>query len=415
MRFFDTGVKWREYASALLLAVYPCLMFAVKGGINAAFLILLLLSAWSFRQMRTWDREEAMYLLAMASMPVAIFLSQSYHGNFSGHPYDASSRFLLGVPVFVMLKRMRFSVAAGVQYGFPLATIMGSAMIRQIEDGRYGIPTMDLIHFGNFALVMGVLSILGIDWVKRDSLPLRILKAAGFIAGVYASIVSGSRGGWIALPVFLIIFVYFRYSKVSLRALLAIPGALMLAGFIAYASSQTIHHRITELVGDVTGLEHGNPDTSTGIRLQLYRAAAEVFIKNPIFGVGPEGFAKEMDAMQKAGIVTPMAADLGRGEVHNELLSRAAGLGIFGLTAMLSIYLVPAGIFYRSMRSSIARISQSGMLGLVFVSGFIVFGLTAETLNLTMSSAFYSLTVAVLLAACLNVHHRETSQRNHCV
>jgi len=32
--------------------------------------------------------------------------------------------------------------------------------------------------------------------------------------------------------------------------------------------------------------------------------------------------------------------------------------------------------------------------------------LTVEILNLTMATAFYSFTVAVLLAACYNVHYR---------
>ncbi len=409
MKGLHAGANWRARAAALLLLTYPGLMFAVKGGMNGAFLLLLLLSLWSLRPL--WDRETAFYLMAMASLPVAIFLSQSYHHHYSGHPYDASSRFLLGVPVFMMLRRMRFDIAAIVQYGFPIATLIGCLMLKPIDDGRYGISTLDLIHFGDFALVMGVLSVLGIDWNGRDAPLLRVLKVAGFLAGMYASIVSGSRGGWVAMPVFLMIFIYFRMGRVTLRALLFVPLMLVIAGFIAYASSAEIHHRVDNLLGDVTSLQQGNPDTSTGIRLQLYRAAARVFTSNPVFGVGPEGFAKEMDAMQKAGLITPMAADLGRGEVHNELLSRAAGMGVLGLAAMLAIYLVPAGIFYRSMRSQVPEIRQSGMLGLIFVSSFMVFGLTAETLNLTMASAFYGLTVAVLLAACLNIH----LQREHHV
>ncbi len=405
--------RWKEIIAAFLLLSYPGLMFAVKGGMNGAFLLLLILSAWSLRP--SWDRETMIYLLAMASLPFAIFLSQSYHHHYSGHPYDASSRFLLGVPVFMMLRNMRFNVIAMVQYGFPLAAIAGFLMLKQIGDGRYGISTLDLIHFGDFALVMGVLSVLGINWTGRDSLLLRLFKIAGFAAGIYASVVSGSRGGWIAMPVFLMIFIYFRFSRISMKALSTAVIIFLTPRFMAYASSQKIHHRVDELFSDMTSFERGNPDTSTGIRLQLFKAAAEVFVQHPVFGVGPEGFAGEMDAMQKAGIVTPMAAGLGRGEIHNELLSKAAGMGMPGLIAMLAIYLVPARIFYQSMRSSTARIRQSGMLGLVFVTGFMVFGLTAETLNLTMAAAFYSLTVAVLLAACLNVHRGVAFQKDHHV
>lgn len=402
-----------ETGLAFLLLIYPSLMFAVKGGMNGAFLLLLLLSlgvlAYRPREMQpvAWNREMTFYLLAMAALPVAIFMSQSYHHQYSGHPYDAASRYLLAVPVFILLRRVRFGVVAVVQYGFPSAAIIGCLMIKPIAQGRFGITTIDLIHFGDFELILGVLSVLSINWTGRDALLLRSVKIIGLLAGIYASIISGSRGGWIALPVFLAIFIYFRFGKISIKALLTALLMLIITGFIAYISSNEIHHRIDEVGSELAAFQHGNPDTSTGIRLQLFKTAAEVFVKNPIFGVGPEGFALEMEPMQRAGKITAMAADLGKGEVHNELLSKAAGMGVLGLIAILSIYLVPFRIFYLSMRSDTAKVKQAGMLGLVFVSGFMVFGLTAETLNLTMATAFYSLTVAVLLAACLNIHHGE--------
>lgn len=402
-----------EATVALLLILYPGAMFAVKGGMNGSFLLLLLLSLvvlvmWP-REMQSqrWNREMTGYLLAMAALPIAIFLSQSYHQSYNGHPYDAASRFLLAVPIFLLLKRMRFNVLAAVQYGFPVAAIAGFVMLKPIADGRYGITTLDLIHFGNFELVLGFMSALSINWTGRDELLLKMLKVAGFLTGIYASIASGSRGGWIALPVFLLIFINFRYEKVPPKALISALLMLIMVGFFGYTFSDKIHHRTTELGSELAAFQHGNPDTSTGVRLQLFKAAVVVIIENPVFGVGPDGFAREMDPMMKAGEVTPMAAELGKGEVHNEILSKAAGLGVFGLIAILSIYLVPLRTFYRAMRSKSTRIRQAGMLGLVFVSGFMVSGLTAETLNLTMAAAFYSLTVAVLLAACLNINHGE--------
>ena len=396
-----------ETSAAFLLLIYPSLMFAVKGGMNGAFLLLLLLSVLAYRPraMQPWNREMTFYFLAMASMPLAIFLSQSYHHHYSGHPYDAASRYLLAVPIFILLQRVRFNVVAMVQYAFPLATIAGCLMLRPIDDGRYGISTLDLIHFGNFELVLGVLSVLSVDWTGRDKLLVRVLKIIGFLAGIYASIVSGSRGGWIAVPIFLMIFIYFRLGRISTKTLLAVPLVLIMGGGIVYTASHEIHHRVDEVFSDFTSLHHGNPDTSTGIRLQLFKAAADIFVQNPVFGVGPEGFAKEMDPMLKTGKITPLAADLGKGEVHNELLSKAAGMGMLGLIAMLSIYLVPCRIFYQAMRSDTDQVRQAGMLGLIFVGGFMMFGLTAETLNLTMATAFYSLTVAVLLAACLNIQY----------
>jgi len=114
--------------------------------------------------------------------------------------------------------------------------------------------------------------------------------------------------------------------------------------------------------------------------------------------------ALQMQPMREAGELTPLAAEVGRGEVHSDLLSKTVGMGIFGLASMLAVYAVPFGLFWHAtaMVSSIKR--RAGVLGIIFVSGFMVFGLTVEILNLTMATAFYSFTIAVLLAACYNIH-----------
>ncbi len=402
-------LKSIEAVAAILLIIYPSAMFAVKGGMNASFLFLLLisLSVLIFRPREMspvlWDANTKIFLFAMAALPAAIFISQSYHQNYSSHPYDAASRFLLAVPIYMVLRRINFKVVTLVQYGLPLAAIVGCLMIKPIALGRYGIATLDLIHFGNFELLLGVLSIASLNWAGHDATLIKTLKVTGLLAGMYASIMSGSRGGWIALPVFLLIFLYFKAGKISFKILFITPMVLVMAGVFVYTLSEKVHHRIDEVTGDISEFRHGNSDTPTGIRFQLFQAATVIALQNPIFGAGTEGFAAAMNAMQKNGTVTPMAAELGRGEVHNEFLSRAAGLGIFGVIALLSIYLVPGRIFYCAMRTDAKKIRQAGMLGLIFVSGFMVFGLTAETLNLTMVTAFYSMTVAVLLAACLNL------------
>lgn len=419
MKVESRYTRFMEKTVALLLLLYPGLMLAVKGGMNGSFLFLLLLSigVLMFRPREMppvkWEREVKFFMLAMAALPVTIFLSQSYNHQYSGHPYDAASRFILAVPILLVLKRVRFDVVARVQYAFPLAAIVGWLMTKPIAPGRVGVSTIDLIHFGDFELMLGVLSILSINWSERDAFWIRSLKILGFLAGVYASFASGSRGGWIALPIFMVIFIYFKFGKISFKALMAVALMLVMANFFAYTYINGIHQRVDELVSDLADYQHGNFDTSTGIRLQLFQVAADVFIKNPVLGVGPEGFSLEMDSMLKEGKITPMVAALGKGEVHNELLSKAAGLGIFGLIAMLSIYLVPFRIFYRAMRSDSDQIRQFGVMGLVFVSGFMIFGLTVEVLNLTMAAAFYSLTVAVLLAACGNIHHGDQIAKNN--
>ena len=98
-------------------------------------------------------------------------------------------------------------------------------------------------------------------------------------------------------------------------------------------------------------------------------------------------------------MLTPTAAVLGRGEVHNEILAKTVNLGIFGLLSILSVFAVPLIIFIRSARSSFAQARTAAYMGICLVTGFFIFGLSVEIFNLKMTAAFYSLTVAVLLAA----------------
>lgn len=405
-----------EMAATLLLLIYPVAQLTVEGGMNGVFLLMLLLAV-AVRLVRpkgmsavAWQHEFTIYTVSMFALSAAILINQTYLQNYAAPPHDAASRYWLAIPVFLLLQRLRPRVFLVLQFAFSLAAIIGFLKAQDFGVGyenRSGISTLDLIHYGDFELILGVLSLFSIDWFGLDRLPLRILKVLGFVAGVFASIVSGTRGGWLAIPVFIAIFIYFKTSRISLMMLITTVFAALLAIMMAYLGSATFHKRANELVSDVAVFDQGNRDTSTGIRWQLYKAATDVFLHHPIFGVGPEGFALEMKPMMDAGKITPLAAELGRGEVHNDILSKAAGMGVFGLAAILAIYFVPFRLFWQATRSASGQIKRAGVLGITFVTGFFVFGLTVEFLNLTMATAFYAFTVAVLLAACYNIHFGE--------
>ncbi|MDD4963323.1 MAG: O-antigen ligase family protein [Gallionella sp.] len=397
-----------ELAAMLLLLAYPMLMLAVRGGMNAVLLFMLLLAVMTAIirpkgiNAIVWQREWTAYTIAMFAIPIAIFISQSFNQYYTAHPYDSASRYFLVIPMFLMLQRLRSNVFVVLQFAFPVAAVVGLLMAKDLGEGRMGIPTLDLIHYGDFELLLGVLSLFSLHWFSRDNLPMRFLKIAGFIAGLSASFASGSRGGWLAIPLFIVIFIYFRTNRVQPRVILSSVIAAMLTFALLFSFNSTVNQRVHELTNDVTVFSQGNRDTSMGIRWQLYHAAVDVFLDHPIFGVGVEGFAQEMKQMTEAGKITPFAAELGRGEVHNDILSKAVGMGVFGLMAILAIYFVPFRLFWRATQSASAHVRRSGILGITFVGGFFVFGLTVEILNLTMAAAFYSFTVAVLLAACYN-------------
>jgi O-antigen ligase len=401
-----------EMLIGVLLLSFPALMLTVKGGMNMALLASLLIAL--LVKLRSpamlgpteWKPEWTYYVIAMFAMTLAILISQTYHTSFSARHYDGPSRYWLAIPFFLLLYRLDLRVFLTLQYAFPLTAIVGWALATEAGNGST-MPLIDKIRYGDSMLLFSILSLLSIDWFGKDAWYLRSLKLAGFVMGLVAAFQSGTRGALLAIPVFVVIYIYSRGAHLSARMTLRnLVLAVVVIG-AAFLTSVIIQNRLQIMATDVATYSQGNRDTSTGIRWQLYGVAVEIISEHPVFGVGPGGYALQMTAMVEAGKLTPLAAGLGRGEVHNDILKKTADLGIFGLVAILAVYLVPLWLFGKASRSSLSQIKRTGMMGMAFVSGFMIFGLTAEILNLTMTIAFYSFTVAVLLAYCYNTHHAE--------
>jgi O-antigen ligase len=412
-----------------LLVIYPILTLIVAGAVNTVFFLLFLLSVGilvvgkitrsddfysggtSADDMTLSRRDAWIYVLAMAGLPLSILISQWVNDRWGWPYYDAASRFLLAVPIFFALRRLDPERLLSIWYGFALGALMAGATAHFAPHdwgsdqgvARIGTSFVNPIHFGDIALILGVLPLFGLarQHHRDDKAPfvfdLTALIAA--ICGLYASILSGSRGGWIALPIFFLLAFLFYRKQISARScFLALLGAL-LVGLIFYRTLPDIHNRVSQAINNLHAFDHGNENTSIGIRFQLWKAAWLIFIEHPVFGVGMGGFKALMTPMQQMGELTPLAADFGRQEVHSEILSRLSQLGLVGLTAILAVYAVPAWLFWRRIATHQLACRAAARMGIALICGFFVFGLTVETFDLTMTAAFYALTTAVLLAA----------------
>jgi len=406
-----------EKAVMFLLLMYPSAFLLVKGGMNGTMILMLLFAVIvslvppAGLSAPVWKKEWWGYVAAMFGMSAAILISQLANNDLLARPHDAASRHWLALPIFWLLLRLRPTVFSALQYAFPIAAILGWLFaVDKGDGGGFTLPWLNKILFGDYLLLLGTLSLFSVDWFGKDTLFLRSLKWAGFAFGLVAALHSGTRGALLAIPVFIVIYIYFRSSRLSFKTL-ATGFALGVAVIvIAFFGSQTVQQRLHELSNDILTYEHGNRDTSTGIRWQLNKAAVEIFLQHPIVGVGPEvvggapdGFAKEIQKMYEAGKLSPVAAEVGRCcQAHNEILAKAADLGMLGLAALLALYFVPLYFFWKATKVPQHETRRAGILGITFVSGHFVFGLTVGLLGLTMTAAFYAFSVAVLLAACYN-------------
>jgi O-antigen ligase len=395
-----------ELITSALLFLYPISLLTVREGVNICFTLLVILAIWglftgkaSFRDLK---RREIAYVGAMASLVIATALSELSHWHFQLGPYDGASRFLLAIPIYLMLKPCRPETFTGFQYGVPLGAIAAALIVLPqlpLADGaRASTPYMDAIRFGDLALALGVLSITSVN--TADSRWITALKVAGAAASLFASIESGSRGGWIALPLLALVWWSLRGRGTlswGLSAVLA--GLLIVLAALSYLFVAKVHDRVIEFYADVVGLFHADLDTSLGERLQIWRVAVWLFTENPLFGIGPDEFQKVLPRIKDLGLLTSLGLQNASAEVHSEILLHTVSLGIFGFASILSIYLVPLILFVRAARVTSGYPRSAGFIGACFVTAFLVFGLTIEIFNLKMIATVYSLTVAVLLAA----------------
>ncbi|MFZ3018284.1 MAG: O-antigen ligase family protein [Gallionella sp.] len=405
-----TNNAYSNLGIALILSLYPMLLFAVQGGMNAALILLAGLCLFiSFRQRSlpgTQNIDSHLFGFTMSSALLAILFSQLYHHDLQARHFDSAARFLLAIPVFMALRNTDLRVLRVIQFAFPLGAITALLLVlagaNYMGTPRAGTSFINSIHFGNLALILGFLGAFSINWHGKDAAPLLALKVVGLLSGLVASVLSGSRGGWVSIPFFVLLWLLSRSpGKVWNKLAVGIAGSALIV-ISSYFLVETIQLRLDEIYSDLATFSRGNTDTSIGLRLQLWNAAIQLFLENSLFGVGAEGFGQAMDQLRNAGYLTPLAAEMGKAEVHNEMLSYAVRYGIFGLISILAIYFMPFVLFLRAARSDSESRRGAAVMGMCLTLGFFIFGLTVEMFTLKMTASFYSLSVAVLLAIACN-------------
>ena len=225
------------------------------------------------------------------------------------------------------------------------------------------------------------------------------LKFGSFVVGLYSAIKADERGIWIAIPVLGALWAYYRSSPKQRVALAGLGCVLALA---AYLLIPTVPARIATTQIEIHKALNGDFESSIGKRLQIWNAAVEVFREHPIVGVGPEGVSRELRDLGDRGWFTSGGLRAGVSQIHNEILANSMRLGVFGLFSILAIYFVPFWLFMKAARSTQRVTNTAGLMGILFVAAYFIFGLTVETFNLKMFASFYAVTVATMLAIAHN-------------
>ncbi len=391
------------YVTSWLTLLLPALALTTKHGISLmeiAFIVAGIVYAKPLWQ-HAKDIYKHCYFIPIAFVVnfVVILLSLLITGG-SLAELDKSFLQILSLPALALIA-LHKPQQKWLWYGLFFGTL--GALFFAIYQ-RFGLGLArahgfkQIIMFGDIAIAMALMSLAGL--IRYSETKLAPLLYISFFAGLGASILSGTRGGWLAL--FLSFIPLYIYSSQKLRQKITIILLLGVGVFIVsvFIPELGVGARIADVKNDWQRYQAGDPATSVGARLEMWQSAVRMFVQHPFLGVGHSNSHQELQAYSQAGLVHQSISSFGH--AHNEFLHALATKGLLGGIALMLLYGAPLAFFVKILRKRDDNNQAYALAGVLLVTGYIDFGLTQSLFAHHVGTAFYALCVNVLVGLCLS-------------
>lgn len=337
-----------QRACQILVSVGFAGLVTLRGpaspGTMGALLALLGLALLA-HQRRLEPGDAAIALLFM-TLPLYYAFNMALTG-WDATQLDKPGRLLLAVPIYLALSRGGVGAGAmhlGVVGGSLAAAAMAGYQVF-VHGAERASGVMNAIPFGNYAFLLGVLAC--VPWVisapARQSRALAWSAGGALLAGVLASLASGTRGTWLAAPVLLWLLCGARVGAhlgLSRRWIVVGTGGLALAAALGLA----FNARSVGEFGSLQAMMQASPQeltrmtlSSVGVRLHLYRVGLDAFLAHPLLGIGFAKLSVHLAEGAAAGVVNPGVIHFTH--LHSAVIDMLARGGVLGLL-VLGVFVV---------------------------------------------------------------------------
>ncbi len=384
---------------SLLAATLIAISTTVPRGLELSCLLILFYSLYHWKK---WKLTGPGNYLPLFSVLLFAFISGITHILTDGpRALDISARYLLVLPLILLLPVIKI-IPSWIFKGFVIGGILsGCASLYQYfalgYDRAFG--ALFIIYFANLAAVQAALSFSAFFWFRKHNSVWRLLAIVATIMGTTAMILSGTRGAWLALLSALLVAVVLIFEFFDWKKLTAVIIGAFILSILSYQFVPVVHERfsttITELREYSSGQRSNIATSSSGVRFEIWRAAIREFQEAPLLGLGSEDKRSEFrKQLIKEGYF--VSTD-GSGSTHSEFFDAMAKRGIVGIVAILLLYLLPLIYFikqYFSIQDPRSRLLCTS--GAVFVTVFIISGLTERFLFHHVGAMFYGFIMPIM-------------------
>ncbi|WP_394180970.1 O-antigen ligase family protein [Marinomonas posidonica] len=327
---------------------------------------------------------------------------------------DRFSLFIFVLPVMVLLLNVSgrkewlwYGVVIGAMSGFSLALyerlVLGLGRARGSENA---------ILFGNISMLLGFLSLTAAAYFfYQKRFFWLVLALSGGVCGIGGSVLSGSRGGWVAAPL-VIFFLLWVFRNLLGKKLLSklILFLLLIISIIVLVPQTGVQARIGQAVSNITHYaDNTAKETSVGLRFDMWKAAVYMFQQNPIIGFGESQVKKNKQNLADIGSVSHKIVRFHH--AHNEFLDAASKRGLIGLFFILVLYLVPLKLFMNKIRQNECdwKIKFYAVAGALVPMSYIGFGFTNVMFTQKIGVIMYAFSIVLFWVAVKNAENEALS------
>lgn len=394
---------WQRYISEISIFLLGSLTLILPSGYSIGPTILLLSSFYLVikRPYLSINRKDWAIIAALSGYALTIVIINIWHNEPSAS-YDKPLRFILAIPVLLWL----------LVYPPRLSWVWSGIIIGSLSTGAFalyqkGFLGIDRAHghtqaiqYGNLSLLLGMFCLAGLGWAsQRTHRHLWIaLMLMGALGGFLASLLSGSRGGWVGLPLMLLVLYrayggFFTTRKKIIGSILLVVIAILL-----YHIPQTgVQTRVEQAFEDIYLYTSGEKTTtSVGFRFDMWKGALQLAYQKPILGWGESRYQHGMEQVASEGLIHPLAASFGH--AHNQFLDTLSKYGTLGFFALLLLYFLPLSYFGKHLQSKDMSQRSIAAAGSLLSVAYIDFSLTQGFLNHNSGVMIYAFWVVIWIA-----------------
>lgn len=363
---FDSLVgpaPWPRRVATAALFLVPALALVVQSGYSFGAALLLIgalcsIHRWPRGIHNPWTWALAVVLLGMGVLWYVLADPQEAWGR-----WDRPAKFFLGTACLLFVSRAAPRPRA--QFWGLLAGCLGAGAVALWQVHVEGAPRAsgfpsrhtNAIQWGNIALLMGTMLAMQTIALRRQLGRGRVLAAAlAVLMALNASVLSQSRGGWLALAMALPVGLYllWRFHRRDLWRVLG--GLAAVLAVLAAANYDLLDQRWALMEKEVQIYSSSREaDNSVGQRLEHWRFAWEAGLERPLLGWGMRGYLDEKARRVAAGQYEPSILEYIY--THNEPLDMFVKAGLVGVLWLLLLYAVPLAMFWptRARMAAYAR------------------------------------------------------------